>query len=111
MTPLVVEALRGGHVESSHRLSAVVVDARGTRLAHTGDSGLRPFLRSAAKPFQAIPLVADGVLDRLGLSSRELALACASHNSEPEQVELVRQWLARIVTQRTLKQDNMDIPC
>ena len=54
------------------------------------------FLRSAAKPFQAIPLVADGAADRFKVSSEELALACASHNSEPAQVALVGPWLERI---------------
>jgi L-asparaginase II len=54
------------------------------------------FWRSAAKPFQALPLVIDGVVDALRLTPRDLALACASHSSEPPQVELVRGFLAKI---------------
>ena len=53
-------------------------------------------MRSAAKPFQALPVIEDGAADRFALSSEELALACASHNSERRQVELVRGLLARI---------------
>ena len=54
------------------------------------------FLRSAAKPFQAIPLIDDGVADRFGITDEELALCCASHNSEAYQVEKVRELLSRV---------------
>jgi len=53
-------------------------------------------MRSAAKPFQALPLVLDGAMERFGVSEEELALACASHNSERRQVDLVAAWLERI---------------
>ncbi|PYP60379.1 MAG: L-asparaginase, partial [Gemmatimonadetes bacterium] len=49
----------------------------------------------AAKPFQALPLVEDGVVERFGLTRQDLALACASHSSEPGQVALVREFLQR----------------
>src|SRR5204863_5287243 len=51
---------------------------------------------SAAKRFQGLPLVGDGVVGRLGLTRQDLALACASHSSEPAQVELVREFLQRV---------------
>jgi L-asparaginase II len=54
------------------------------------------FWRSAAKPFQALPLIEDGAAERFGLTSEELALACASHSSEPEQVARVRELLGKI---------------
>lgn len=73
-------------------MSVAVVDPEGRTVARAGDPEFVTFLRSAAKPFQAMPLVADGVT----LSAEELALACASHNSEPEHVTRVRQWLERI---------------
>ena len=37
-----------------------------------------------------------GAADRFSLTSKELALACASHKGEPEHVEAVNRWLARI---------------
>jgi L-asparaginase II len=49
------------------------------------------FFRSALKPIQAIPF-ADGYDD---LGDDELAIACASHNAEPAQLEAVRKVLAR----------------
>jgi L-asparaginase II len=93
---LVVEALRGGLVESVHRVSLAVVDADGRMVARAGDPELTTFIRSAAKPFQALPVIEDGAAARFGMSEEELALMCASHNSEPGQVAIVRRLLERI---------------
>lgn len=88
--------MRGGIVESVHRVSVAVVDAGGRTHARSGDPGFVTFVRSAAKPFQALPLIEDGAADRFGVRDDELALACASHNSEPEQVDVVRGFLERV---------------
>jgi L-asparaginase II len=92
----VVEVYRGGMVESRHRVSVAVVDGEGRLRARAGDPGLLVFARSAMKPFQALPLVQDGVVDRFGLTPRELALCCASHSAEERHVEGVRSILRRI---------------
>jgi len=84
MSDLRIEATRGELVESVHRVSVAVVDRTGRLVAESGDPDLVTFWRSAAKPFQAMPLVMDGAADRFGLTPRELALCCASHSSEPE---------------------------
>jgi len=73
-----------------------VANSTGGLVARAGDPELVTFWRSAAKPFQALPLVADGAADRFGLTSEELALACASHSSEPAQVARVRELLGKI---------------
>jgi len=91
-----VEQVRGGVVEAVHDVHVAVVDAPGRLVASTGDPDLVTFWRSAAKPFQALPLVADGVTDRFGFTSEELALVCASHSSEAGQVALVRELLGKI---------------
>jgi L-asparaginase II len=93
---LTVEVRRGAAVESVHRVSVAVVDPTGRHVATSGDPDVAAFLRSAAKPFQAMPIVADGAADRCAISTEELALACASHNSERRQVALARGLLARI---------------
>jgi L-asparaginase II len=93
---LVVESLRGGILESVHRVSLAVVDADGRLVAAAGNPELVTFIRSAAKPFQALPVVEDGAVQQFGISERELALICASHNSEPGQVAIVRGLLQRI---------------
>ncbi|MBI4503079.1 MAG: asparaginase [Gemmatimonadetes bacterium] len=83
-------------MESVHAVSAVVVDAAGPLVAHAGDTAFPTFLRSAAKPFQALPLVQDGVVDRFHLTTAELALCCASHNSESGHIAGVRRLLEKI---------------
>ena len=91
-----VESHRGNLLESRHRVHVAVVDSTGRLVAQAGDPEYRTFWRSAAKPFQALPLVEDGAAERFGLSRQDLALACASHSSEPAQVALVREFLQRI---------------
>src|SRR5437762_7918843 len=91
-----VEQLRGSWVEAVHEVHVAVVDSTGGLVARVGDPELVTFWRSAAKPFQALPLVEDGGAARFGLTSEELALACASHSSEPDQVARVRELLGKI---------------
>jgi L-asparaginase II len=93
---LFVESYRGAVLESRHRVHVAVADASGRLVAQAGDPEYRTFWRSAAKPFQALPLALDGVVERFGLTRQDLALACASHSSEPGQVALVREFLQRI---------------
>ena len=90
-----VENYRGSTLESRHRVHVAVVDASGKVVAQAGDPAYTTFWRSAAKPFQALPLVEDGAAEGFGLSRQDLALACASHSSEPAQVALVREFLQR----------------
>jgi L-asparaginase II len=83
---------RGGLPESEHRLSWCVADAEGTVLAGEGD--LEVFLRSAAKPLQALPAVRAGVPERFGFGERQLALAAASHGGGPDHVAVAEGMLA-----------------
>jgi L-asparaginase II len=93
--PVLVETTRGGMVESRHRGSAVVCDARGHVVMAWGEPDRLIYARSALKPLQALPLVASGAADAFGFGPAELALACASHHGEPAHTERVRDWLAR----------------
>ena len=77
---------RGPYLESVHRGSIAVVDSHGKLLAYAGDPALQTCLRSAAKPFQAIPLLEYGGLEEFDLTSEEIALTCASHGGEPHHV-------------------------
>ncbi len=81
--PVLVEVIRGGIVESFHRGALAIVDADGAVHTAFGDIERPIFPRSAVKVLQALPLVASGAADALGLSDEELALACASHGGEP----------------------------
>jgi L-asparaginase II len=83
-------------VESVHRVSVAVVSRDGRLVAESGNPDLVSFWRSAAKPFQAMPLVADGVMERFRLGSEELALACASHSSQAHHLAIADRFLALI---------------
>ena len=80
--PVLAEVTRGGHVESRHRGAFVVMDGDGRVVLSAGDTARAVFPRSAVKAIQALPLIETGAADALGLSERELALACASHSGE-----------------------------
>ena len=83
MNPILVEVFRGEAVESCHRGAFAVLDSEGKVAAAAGDLASAVYPRSAVKPLQALPLVASGAADRLGLSDAEIALACGSHGGEP----------------------------
>ena len=88
MDAISVAVTRGDIVESRHLAHAVVV--RDGEVAESwGDPDLVAFVRSAAKPLQALPLVP------YDLPPEELAIACASHEARPEQLVAVRALLAR----------------
>lgn len=96
MSEHVVEVVRGTVVESRHRVHAAVVDSSGRMRAWAGDPELLTFIRSAAKPFQALPIVGDGAMDRFGLSIEELALCCGSHSGEPRHVGAASEILRKV---------------
>ncbi len=93
--PKGVVCTRDGIVESFHRVHVVAVEGE-TVVATHGDGGLTVVYRSAAKPFQALPLVEDGVVGRYAFTDAELALAAASHNGEDLHLAGVRSILAKV---------------
>lgn len=95
MNPVLVEVMRGGIVESAHRGAWVVVDADGAVVTSAGEVDRAVFPRSAVKVLQALPLVASGAADQLGLDDEELAIACASHNGEPRHAQVAARMLAK----------------
>lgn len=91
----VVEVLRANVVEARHRVHIAIANADGEMVARTGRTNALTYYRSAAKPFQALPLVEEGVTGRLGISLSELALCCASHEGEPDHVATARSILSK----------------
>jgi L-asparaginase II len=83
MSVRLTNVYRGARVESFHSGSIAVVDSRGRLLACAGDPATRACLRSAAKPFQGIPLLEYGGAEEFELTGEEIALTCASHGGEP----------------------------
>ncbi len=87
MDAIRVTVRRGSVVEAVHH-----VHVRSSDGAAAGDD-ITCFLRSSAKPMQAVPLV-DAYDD---VTDEEIAIASASHQAEPAQLDAVRILLARAV--------------
>ncbi|MFF4417576.1 asparaginase [Streptosporangium sp. NPDC001559] len=87
---LVVEVVRSGFVESTHRARMLAVDAAGSPVRVHGAVDVLVSPRSSLKPLQGLGMVRAG----LGLDGELLALACASHTGEPFHVEGARRVLA-----------------
>ena len=92
---MLARVLRGGRIESLHRGSAAAVAADGRLLAAAGSPSARVYVRSAAKPFQAMPALEAGGERAFGLTSSDIALMCSSHGGEPRHVEGARRLLAK----------------
>ncbi|MGY9048174.1 MAG: asparaginase [Rhodobacterales bacterium] len=96
MTPMpapLAEIWRGPFAESLHFGHAVICGADGEITDCWGDPQAVVLPRSSAKMIQALPLVTSGAADSRGLSERQLALACASHQGATIHVEAVQNWL------------------
>lgn len=91
----VARVTRNGLEESWHLGAVAVVAASGELMASAGDPDNATFLRSAAKPFQALPLLLAGGRERFALDAGDVALVCASHAGRPEHVERAASLLER----------------
>ncbi|KMK65613.1 asparaginase [Puniceibacterium sp. IMCC21224] len=87
------EIWRGPFAESLHLGHAVICDAGGEIVEAWGDPEAVALPRSSSKMIQALPLITSGAADARGLTERQLALACASHQGAPMHVEAVQAWL------------------
>jgi L-asparaginase II len=83
----VFELSRGPVVESVHFGAGAIVAADGRLLASFGDPHALTFLRSTAKPIQALPFVEAGGPAALGFSQKELAFICASHHGTDDHAD------------------------
>jgi L-asparaginase II len=105
-----VEVTRGDTTESVHFGAVAVVDSLGRLLAQAGDPHALIFTRSSLKPFQAMPFVAKGGVEKMGFTQDELAVMCASHNGEELHVEAVNSILGKIGRSATDLQCGSHVP-
>jgi len=95
MKNIIARVYRGELVDLTHRAHVAVVNADGELLYHIGDPNRVTFIRSSAKPIQALVACESKAVDAFGLSEEELALLCASHNGEELHVKSVRSILEK----------------
>ena len=90
-----IELTRNGISECFHAGALAVTDTEGRVIAQVGNPHWLCFTRSTLKALQALPLVQSGGAQQLNLTSKELALMCASHNGEDMHVEQVSSILKK----------------
>ena len=78
--PLQATLIRGSKIESIHKIHAVISDKKGRVLMCAGNPEYKSFIRSALKPFQAIPFVSSGASSKINNAAKSIALACGSHS-------------------------------
>lgn len=93
---LSVQVFRGAILESRHECEAAVCDVEGRLHAATDDPWRVTTFRSAAKPFQLLPLVERGHAERWKFNDEQLAVMAASHNGSAYHRALVVGILERI---------------
>lgn len=103
---MLAEQVRSGLVETYHDGAVAVVAADGSLIASSGDIHRPFFIRSSAKPFQAIVSQEAGA----ALSPLEMALACASHRGYPAHLALVSAMLSRAGLDESALQCPFDWP-
>jgi L-asparaginase II len=93
---ILANVIRGDTVESIHRGHLLIIGGDGREIAELGDPETLAFIRSSAKPFQAIPFLTSGAAQAFGFLENEIALACASHSGEKIHTDLAAKILAKV---------------
>jgi len=96
VSTILVESRRGAIIESRHRGAVAVVSTDGNCVAKFGDIEMVTSMRSAAKPFQALPVITEGVKERFNFNAEHLAIITSSHSGERVHIQRVREILDRI---------------
>lgn len=96
MHEILAKEYRGETVENVHFGAVAVVDSKGKLIHSFGDPYFVTYLRSAAKPFQAIPLITPGAAEEFGFTKKEIAIVCGSHNGQKKHTEVVKSILKKI---------------
>ena len=86
----ILELIRGSIVEATHLGSIAIVDSTGKLLHSHGDPETVAFLRSSAKPFQALPFVEQGGVEHYNYTQAEIALSCSSHETAQLHLDTVQ---------------------
>jgi L-asparaginase II len=96
MAERLIEEYRGGTLENIHYGHICGIDDTGKVILSVGDPEWVSYMRSAAKPFQAVPAFVHGIGAKYGLTDREKVLMTASHRAESYHVEALESMLSKI---------------
>jgi L-asparaginase II len=110
MNNVLAKVYRGDTIESVHCGSIAVVDSKGKLIYSFGDPYFVTYLRSSAKPFQVIPLIASGAAKKFGFSQKEIAIISGSHNGQKIHTDTVKSILKKISLSEKNLQCGVHIP-
>ena len=97
---------RSGRDESVHHGMGVALDADGSVVATIGDPRVGIYSRSSNKPMQADAMLRAG----WQATSRQVAIACASHSGTDHHVEVVEEVLAAAGATAAMLANTADLP-
>jgi L-asparaginase II len=103
VNPVLLEVYRGDFIECIHRGAFAVVGSGAEVLRSAGDVKRPIYMRSAAKPLQALPVIESGAADEFGLSEREIAVTTGSHSGCKIHIRAVEE----ILTKAGLRSENL----
>ena len=101
---------RGPLKDLSYTGSVAVVNSEGKLLYYAGDPQKVAYLRSSAKPMQAMCALESGAVDAYGLKEEELAVLCSSHSGEEFHVKAIRSILAKAGLDESYLQCGVHVP-
>jgi len=93
---VLVEVLRGRFAENLHRGHICIVGRKGKILSSIGDTHFLTYLRSCAKPIQAIPVITTGAAEKFNLTDKEITIFSGSLNGQDFQVEILKSILNKL---------------
>ncbi|KPL00776.1 MAG: hypothetical protein AMJ91_03410 [candidate division Zixibacteria bacterium SM23_73_3] len=110
MSEILVKVFRKDTIESIHQGAIAVVDSRGELLYSMGEPNFVTFLRSSAKPLQALVVVESGAAEAFGFTQQEIAIISGSHNGEKKHVKVVRSILKKTGLNKGYLQCDTHVP-
>ena len=81
INPIRILVKRGSSVESIHRAHASICDTKGRILMKAGSCEYETFIRSALKPFQALPFLTSGTSEKYNLEVLKRNFEDKNHNT------------------------------
>jgi L-asparaginase II len=96
MDNILVAVTRGNITENLHRGHICIVDEERKIVASVGDPYFVTYMRSCAKPIQAIPVITTGAWQKFGLTEKEITIFSGSLNGEEFQVDILKNILKKL---------------
>ena len=90
--------------ESQHEISCIVINQKNKIIFQSGNLDKQYCLRSTLKPFQAAASLKQNTDKKYKLSTKEVAITCASHHGEPNHIKTVKSILNKL----NLKEDDLE---